>query len=92
LTKGDIHAKELREERERHVTAIQNAKAEAAASIAEAKQRAEDDMKDLKAGGRLVLRFVPFRSAALRCAALCCAALCCVVLFCAVFSCRCLLF
>lgn len=44
---GDMSA-EMDAERQRHAKAIQNAKAEAAAQVAEARQRAVDEMKDLK--------------------------------------------
>lgn len=45
---ADEAANELRAAREQHASAIQNAQAEAAASLAEAKQRSSDEMKDLK--------------------------------------------
>jgi kinesin family protein C2/C3 len=42
-------SKELRESREQHANAIQTAQAQAAAALAEADQRAQDQMKDLQA-------------------------------------------
>eukprot|EP00039_Didymoeca_costata_P017462 m.324147 g.324147 ORF g.324147 m.324147 type:complete len:898 (-) comp16540_c10_seq17:239-2932(-) len=44
----EAHEKELREMREQHAERIQAARADQAAAVAEVKQRAEDDMKDLK--------------------------------------------
>lgn len=42
------HATEVQKEKERSIGALQKAKAEAAAEIAEAKQRAKDSMRDLQ--------------------------------------------